>query len=444
VTTKQKSILGTFGIALLAIVAVLIVLPGGKVPVLNKIVNQHFNLGLDLQGGTQLIYQADLSTISSTNRSEALSGVRDVIERRVNAFGVAEPRVQITGGVSEARIVAELAGIKNPDDAIKLIGETPILDFREEGTIAAENIKTDSGSALPIVWKPTELTGRNLKRADVSFDQNSNAPQISLTFDSEGAKLFSDITGRNIGKRVGIFLDGAVLTAPTVQTKISDGQAVITGTYALEEAKLLATRLNAGALPVPITLISRTSVGPTLGRDSLGRSVVAGLIGLLTMVIYMIVLYRYPGVIAAFALILYALLNLAVYKVLGVTMTLAGIAGLILSIGMAVDANVLIFERLKEELRNGHQLIPGVTGAFNEAWASIRDSNVASLITCVLLYMLGSSIVRGFAVTLAIGIVISMFSAITVTRTLLQTSSLMRIFHNKKIYTDGLNSEEIK
>ena len=443
-TTKQKSILGTFGIALLAIVAVLIVLPGGKVPVLNKIVNQHFNLGLDLQGGTQLIYQADLSTISSTNRSEALSGVRDVIERRVNAFGVAEPRVQITGGVSEARIVAELAGIKNPDDAIKLIGETPILDFREEGTIAAENIKTDSGSALPIVWKPTELTGRNLKRADVSFDQNSNAPQISLTFDSEGAKLFSDITGRNIGKRVGIFLDGAVLTAPTVQTKISDGQAVITGTYALEEAKLLATRLNAGALPVPITLISRTSVGPTLGRDSLGRSVVAGLIGLLTMVIYMIVLYRYPGVIAAFALILYALLNLAVYKVLGVTMTLAGIAGLILSIGMAVDANVLIFERLKEELRNGHQLIPGVTGAFNEAWASIRDSNVASLITCVLLYMLGSSIVRGFAVTLAIGIVISMFSAITVTRTLLQTSSLMRIFHNKKIYTDGLNSEEIK
>jgi preprotein translocase subunit SecD len=444
VTTKRKSILGTFGIALLAVLAVLIVLPGGKIPVINKIVNKHFNLGLDLQGGTQLIYQANLSTISSANKSEALQGVRDVIERRVNAFGVAEPRVQITGGVSEARIVAELAGIKNPDDAIKLIGETPILDFREETKIPAENIKTDAGNVLPVAWKQTELTGRNLKRADVSFDQNSGAPQISLTFDSEGAKLFSDITGRNVGKRVGIFLDGAILTAPTVQTKISDGQAVITGTYSLEEAKLLATRLNAGALPVAITLISRTSVGPTLGRDSLGRSMVAGLIGLLTMVVYMIVLYRYPGMIAAFALILYALLNLAVYKVMGVTMTLAGIAGLILSIGMAVDANVLIFERLKEELRNGHQLIPAVTNAFNEAWSSIRDSNVASLITCALLYMLGSSIVRGFALTLAIGIVISMFSAITVTRTLLQTSSLLQIFHNKKIYADGLDPEVTK
>jgi len=443
VTTKQKSIFGTIGIALLAVLAVLVVLPGGKIPLLNKIINQHFNLGLDLQGGTQLIYQANVSAIPSANKSEALQGVRDVLERRANAFGVAEPRVQLTGGVSEARIVVELAGIKNPDDAIKLIKETPTLDFREEGKVEAENIETDSGNVLPIIWKPTELTGRNLKRADVSFDQN-NYPQISLTFDSEGAKLFSDITGRNVGKRVGIFLDGSVLTAPTVQTKISDGQAVITGTYTLEEAKLLATRLNAGALPVPITLISRTSVGPTLGRDSLGRSVVAGLIGLLTMVIYMIVLYRYPGVIAAFALVLYALLNLAVYKVMGVTMTLAGIAGLILSIGMAVDANVLIFERLKEELRNGHQLIPGVTGAFNEAWSSIRDSNVASLITCALLYMLGSSIVKGFAVTLAIGIIISMFSAITVTRTLLQASSLMKIFHNKKIYTDGLNPEEIK
>ena len=442
-TTKQKSIFGTIGIALLAVLAVLVVLPGGKIPLLNKIINQHFNLGLDLQGGTQLIYQANVSAIPSANKSEALQGVRDVLERRANAFGVAEPRVQLTGGVSEARIVVELAGIKNPDDAIKLIKETPTLDFREEGKVEAENIETDSGNVLPIIWKPTELTGRNLKRADVSFDQN-NYPQISLTFDSEGAKLFSDITGRNVGKRVGIFLDGSVLTAPTVQTKISDGQAVITGTYTLEEAKLLATRLNAGALPVPITLISRTSVGPTLGRDSLGRSVVAGLIGLLTMVIYMIVLYRYPGVIAAFALVLYALLNLAVYKVMGVTMTLAGIAGLILSIGMAVDANVLIFERLKEELRNGHQLIPGVTGAFNEAWSSIRDSNVASLITCALLYMLGSSIVKGFAVTLAIGIIISMFSAITVTRTLLQASSLMKIFHNKKIYTDGLNPEEIK
>lgn len=443
VITKAKNLWGVAGIFLLTILVLLIIVPGGKVPVINKIFNKNFRLGLDLQGGTQLVYHANLDSLKTDNKSDALQGARDVIERRVNAFGVSEPRVQITGGISDARIIVELAGIKDPDEAIKMIGETPTLDFREEGTINAENIKTEDG-ALPIVWKQTELTGRNLKSAQAEYDQNSGVPQISLEFDSEGAKQFSDITGRNIGKRVGIFLNGEPLTAPTVQTKINDGRAVITGDFTVDEAKKLAMRLNAGALPVPITLINRTSVGPTLGRDSLGKSMVAGVIGLLTMVLYMLILYRYPGLIAAFALVLYALLNLAVYKVMGVTMTLAGVAGLILSIGMAVDANVLIFERLKEELRNGRQLVAGVNGAFTEAWASIRDSNVSSLITCVLLYMLGSSVVRGFALTLAIGILISMFSAITVTRTLLRASSNIKLFQNKKIYSDGLKTEVIK
>ena len=436
-TTKKKTFWGVLGIILLTVLAVLIVIPSDRIPVINKVFNKNFRLGLDLQGGTQLVYQADLESLQFGNKTEALQGVRDVIERRVNAFGVSEPRVQISGGISEARIMVELAGIKNPDDAIKLIGETPILDFREEGELDAANIVTED-NMMPVVWKQTELTGRNLSNASVAFDPNSGAPEISLQFDGEGAKLFEEITGRNVNKRVGIFLDGSVLTAPTVQAKISDGKAVITGNFKLDEAKQLATRLNAGALPVSITLINRTSVGPSLGRDSLGRSMVAGIIGLLVLVIYILILYRYPGFIAAYALVLYTLLNLAVYKIMGVTMTLAGIAGFILSIGMAVDANVLIFERLKEELRNGRQLIPGVKSAFTEAWASIRDSNIASLITCALLYMLGSSIVKGFALTLAIGILISMFSAISVTRTLLMASSNLKLFQKKKIYADGL------
>ncbi len=417
-------------------------IPSGRVPFLSKIINNNFRLGLDLQGGTQLVYQADLSTVAQANRTEALQGVRDVIERRVNAFGVSEPRVQITGGITESRVVVELAGIKNPDDAIKLIGETPILEFREETQIDTEKIKLPEG-ASPIAWKPTELTGKNLRRSDVSFNQNG-APEVALTFDNDGAKAFEEITERNLGKRVGIFLDNALLTAPTVQSKITEGRAVITGNFTLEEAKQLATRLNAGALPVPINLINRTSVGPSLGKDSLAKSMIAGAVGLLTMVLYMVILYRYPGVIAAFALLLYALLNLVIYKIMGVTMSLAGIAGFILSVGMAVDANVLIFERIKEELRNGRQIVPAITGGFKEAWPSIRDSNVSSLITCALLYMLGSSIVRGFALTLAIGIVVSMFSAVTVTRTLLEASSFVKFLNKKKIYADGLPAEVVK
>jgi len=435
-TVKQQMQLGVVGIVVLTILCVLVILPGGKIPYLNRVINPHFKLGLDLLGGTQLVYQADVSQVPSANRGEALQGVRDVIERRVNAFGISEPRVQTTGGVGEARVVVELAGIKNPDDAIKLIGETPQLDFREEEIAEPE----DKNKESTISWKRTELTGKNLKRADVSFDQNG-APDVSLTFDKQGTELFSKLTGKNIGKRIGIFLDGYPITAPTVQTQITQGQAVITGNFTIDEAKQLATRLNAGALPVPINLISRTSVGPTLGHDSLGRSVVAGVMGLIIMILYMVILYRYPGAIAAFALVLYALINLAVYKILGVTMTLAGVAGFILSIGMAVDANVLIFERLKEELRNKKALIPSVVAAFKEAWDSIRDSNVSSLITCALLYMLGSSIVKGFALTLAIGIIISMFSAITVTRTLLRASSQSIFLSNKKLYASDLSEE---
>jgi protein-export membrane protein SecD len=277
-----------------------------------------------------------------------------------------------------------------------------------------------------------------LRRADVSFHAQTGAPEVSLIFDSDGSALFEKITERNVGKRIAIFLDNTPITAPVVQDKITQGEAVITGSFTLAEAKQLVTRLNAGALPVPISLESRTTVGPTLGKDSLGKSVVAGVVGLLAVVMYVIALYRLPGVIAAFALILYALLNLVAYKILGVTMTLAGAAGFILSIGMAVDANILIFERLKEELRNGRPLRQAIPEGFREAWSSIRDSNVSSLITCVLLYALGSSIVRGFALTLGLGILLSMFSAITVTRTLLQAAVAARSQSSPRLFASGL------
>jgi len=430
VTTKRKSVWGVVGIVLLSALAALLTVPNGPdLRVGGKGFDVRLRLGLDLLGGTQLVYEANMADIPSGDRADALQGVRDVIERRVNPFGIAERLVQTTGGGRGGRIIVELPGIQNASEAIRLIGETPQLDFREEAP--APDGKEESA------WKPTKLSGRHLKRADVTFHPQTGAPEVSLIFDSEGGALFADITERNIGKRIAIFLDGIPITAPVVQDKITQGAAVITGTFTLPEAKQLATRLRAGALPVPISLESRTTIGPSLGKDSLGRSLLGGTLGILLVMAYMIVLYRFPGIIAAFALLLYAALNITAYKLLGVTMTLSGVAGFILSIGMAVDANILIFERLKEELRRGRTLLPAIAAAFREAWNSIRDSNVSSLITCVLLYALGSSIVRGFALTLGIGIVISMFSAITITLTLLRASAMTPRLSDVRLYTSG-------
>lgn len=439
----RRTRLGVLGVLLLAVVAAFLAAPAAPdVPLLRDIPSARLRLGLDLLGGTQLVYDADVSNVPQAIRADAVRGVRDVIERRVNAFGVAEPRVQTTGGPSGTRIIVELAGVKDADEAIRMIGETPQLDFREEGDLQdVEQIEGITDGTL-VVWKPTALSGKHLKRADVSFNPQSGAPEVSLTFDGEGADLFEEITERNVGKRVGIFLDGDPITTPVVRQKITQGQAVITGDFSLDEAKRLVTRLNAGALPVPIELVSRATVGPSLGRASLGRSMVAGIIGLASMMLYLVVLYRLPGGIAAFALALYALLNVAVYKLLGVTLTLAGVAGFVLSIGMAVDANILIFERLKEELRAGRPFPTAVGNAFREAWESIRDSNVSSLITSALLYGLGSSVVRGFALTLGIGILLSMFSAITVTRTVLRAVALVAPLTNPRLLAGGIAREE--
>ena len=499
------------------------------------------HLGLDLQGGTHLVYKADTADIPSSDRSEAIEGVRDVIERRVNAFGVSEPIVQTSKSGDEYRVIVELPGVTDVTQAIQMIGETPLLEFREqaapeldddqaqamkaynadakiraaeillsaldEGTDFAELAKeksegpsaenggdlgefgrgamvpefdevifdkAETGKVYPEVvetmfgyhiikvenkttttndegveeekatarhiliqiqseeaaatanYVNTGLSGKHLDSAQVQFDQSTGQPEISLKFNDEGKDLFAEITKRNLSKPVAIYLAHAPISIPVVQAEITTGEAVITGSFTLEEAKILTRRLNSGALPIPISLLNQQNIGATLGQESVERSLFAGILGLVLVAIFMIAYYRLPGLLAVLALSIYALLVLAIFKLWPVTLTLAGIAGFILSIGMAVDANVLIFERLKEELRRGKPILSAVEDGFKRAWPSIRDSNVSSLITCVILIWFGTSLIKGFAITLGIGILLSMFSAITITRNFLRISALKK------------------
>lgn len=396
-----------------------------------------FKLGLDLQGGTHLVYEADLSNINKADYSSAMSGLRDIIERRVNLFGVAEPVVQTEEQAGHNRLIIELAGIKDPAEAIKMIGQTPFLEFKEQksadeikkitdkqneikGKTPEEILKVpDYQLAYEDPFKSTELTGKYLSRAELAFDPNTGTPEISLQFNDEGSKIFEDLTGQNVGKPMAIYIDGILLSAPVVQTKISGGKASITGKFTIKEAQDLVKNLNAGALPVPIKIVSQESVGPTLGAASLRQSLLAGILGFLAVVIFMVIVYRFPGILASIALCIYVIFTLAIFKLIPITLTLAGIGGFVLSIGMAVDANILIFARMREELKQGKGVSAAVDEGFRRAWPSIRDSNLNSLIVCAILYTFATSFIKGFAVALSLGIVMSLFSAIFITRMLL-------------------------
>ncbi len=500
-----------------------------------------FKLGLDLQGGSQLTYKADLSEVPHENKEQRMENLRDLIERRVNQFGVTEPVVQIRG----ERLIVELAGIDDPVEAIKEIGETPFLEFKElddektteeidnydkqakekaeeilrrikegedfselaleysedpgskenagdlgwfskgmmvsefeevvfdlkENEISDEIVKTEFGyhiikktesendegeirashiliSSEPqeddYKWVATELGGEHLRTARYRIEPGMGI-QIELDFTSEGALLFEEITERNVGKPLAIFLDGKSiidttgdgkiteddLYAPIIQEKITGGKAVITGETDIETARQITIRLESGALPVPIELISQQNVGASLGADSLARSLVAGLIGFLAVVIFMISYYRFPGLLASLSLIIYVILVLSVFKIFSVTLTLSGIAGFILSMGIAIDANVLIFSRMREETKEGYSLKDSIDNSIKRAWPSIRDGNLTTLIVAFILFYIGTSFVQGFALTLIIGILISLFSSLVITRCFLKSFE-GSFFENKK------------
>ncbi|MDP2812514.1 MAG: protein translocase subunit SecD [bacterium] len=520
--TSKKIRLSFAFIFLLAVFAVLIVWPGHP----GWFSKFKIHLGLDLQGGTHLVYQADTSVLEDpTEAKDSIEALRDVIERRVNAYGVSEPLVQTNYSGDNYRIIVELAGITDVNEAISIIDKTPLLEFKlQEQLPPTENLESEDtakvlatdvlkralagedfsalakefsqdtssvesggdlgwvteGLFVPefdkaiftdlkageiskelvesqfgyhiikkidqrlntegkievhsahilikkadadlanIYWQDTNLSGKNIQKAQLSFDQTTQEPLVLISFNDEGKETFAQLTTDNVGEPIGIFLDGELRSAPVVQEPIRDGQAQISGQFSINEAKQLVKDLNLGALPVPIKLISQQTVGASLGDESVQKSLFAGVVGFIAAALFMLIFYRLPGLISVIALAIYAVISLAIFELIPVTMTLAGVAGFILSIGMAVDANILIFERTKEELKEGRSLNTSIENGFTRAWPSIRDSNISSIITCVILAWFGTSIIKGFAITLAIGIFVSMFSAITVTRTFLR------------------------
>ena len=411
-------------IILITAVAVIISLPYGlhfKIGKYNIDKNFDLKLGLDLAGGSHLVFETDMSGIPKEKQEIAIAGVRDVIERRVNLFGVSEPSVQTSKFENKDRIIVDLPGVSNTAEAIKLIGATAQLQFAEVTEVAG------SGTASPSAnLSPTNLTGADLETASVVFDDQTGKPTISLQFTKEGGDKFAEITGKNIGKQIPIILDNQIVSAPVVQQQIIGGTAQITGDFTIEEAKQIAIQLNAGALPVPAHLVQETSLGATLGEASVNQSIFAGVVGLSMVGLFMLLRYGLYGLIADIGLFIFAVLTISLYKLIPVTLTLPGIAGFMLSIGMAVDSNILIFERFKEE-RLKRKVSDALEVSFGKAWDSIRDANIATLFTAFILanpldwqFLHTSGPVRGFAITLALGIAISLFTGIFVSRNLLR------------------------
>lgn len=385
-----------------------------------------FKLGLDLSGGTQLVYRANLSAIQAADTADSMEALRDTIERRVNLFGVAEPIVQTqrSGALAESveeRLIVELPGITDTQRAIELIGQTPVLEFRllKEGVEIPTDISTTSIAAS---FEDAAITGKHLESAQLQFQTGPglvSEPVVVLKFNSEGADIFERMTRENVGRYFGIFLDGQPISIPVIQEAIPGGTAVISGSFTPESAKELARNLSYGALPVPIELISTQTVAGTLGEEAVRDGIKAAMIGIGAVALFMLLWYRLPGLIASVALVIYMIVVLGLFQVIPVTLTAAGIAAFILSIGMAVDANVLIFERMREELRAGKGTAEAVQDGFARAWLSIRDSNISSMITAVILFWFGTSLIKGFALVFAIGVAVSMLTAISVSRTLL-------------------------
>ena len=373
--------------------------------------------GLDLSGGTQLVLDANMKDIKLADRTSALDSAKQVIERRVNFFGVTEPVVHTATSQQSYRIIVELPGISDVNQAISLIGQTAQLEFREVVDPTASQSSTLA----------TGITGKDLIRAQVTFDSTTGAPQVAITFSADGAKKFAAVTKRLVGKPLAIFLDNTPITSPVVKQEITDGSAVINGQFTQDQAKSLALQLNAGALPVPVTVVQKETVGATLGQSSVSKSIFAGIVGLTIVALFMIAQYGWLGLFADMALMVYGLLTFAIFRWVPIILTLPGIAGFILSMGMAVDSNILIFERFKEEKREGRPWKVAMELGFGKAWHSIRDANFTTLITCAILYNPGnwqflpsSGMVRGFAVTLFIGVLASLFTGIVVTRTFIR------------------------